>query len=38
VDVEKLEGRVLAMPGRADTEIAINEKAIVEYYAARRRK
>jgi len=33
LDAEKLEGRVLAVPGRADTEISINEKAIVEYYA-----
>ena len=33
LDTQKLEGRVLALPGRGDIDISINEKAIVEYYA-----
>jgi len=33
LDPQKLEGRVLTFPTRADIEVKLNEKAIVEYYS-----
>lgn len=33
LDKEKMEGRVLSIPTRAEIDMRLNEKAIVEYYA-----
>lgn len=33
LDRERMEGRVLTLPERADVDARLNEKAIVEYYA-----
>jgi small subunit ribosomal protein S4 len=33
LDKEKMEGQLLSVPSRAEVDVKLDEKAIVEYYA-----